>query len=183
MFSGGAISSGGGDPLARENEATKEWLGRYRELSQDIDHLEQRLETLRSRLENPGAANLDAMPRASSFECDMIGQQLAVISDLEKELREVLGQRWSVRQEIEQAVRQIQGRGAADRKAVLRLRYVDCAEWGDINFFLFGGKVDFADRADSYLRRTFRLHSAALVEMTEILKQSGQLPEEGEKSK
>lgn len=165
--------------MGEMNEQVKSWLGRYRELTQDASHIEQRIESLRSRLENPGAANLDGMPRSPGFAGDRLGQQLAVISDLEEELKAALTARWEVYQEIEGEIRQITGRGAADRKAVLRSKYLDLLSWPDLTFSFFGEREDFVDKEESYQRRALRLHGAAIAALTEILQQNGQLPEEG----
>jgi len=169
--------------LAKESEEVKNWLGRYRELSQDADHIEQRIESLRSRLENPGAANLSDTPKAPGFEGDRLGQQLAVIGDLEEELKAVLTERWGIYEETEAAIRQITGRGAADKKALLRSRYIDLTPWPDIAFQFYGDRADYSDREDTYIRNCHRLHGAAINALTEVLRQSGQLPREGGREK
>lgn len=176
------MKSKGGVSLNEENELVKSWLGRYRELSMDADHIEQRIEALRSRLENPGAANLSGMPKAPGFEGDRLGQQLAVIGDLEENLRAVLRERWAVYNEIEGAIKQITGRGAVDQRALLRSRYIDLLPWFDVNFQFFGDKTDFGDREETYLRRCHRLHGAAIAALTALLQDTGQLPSTEERS-
>ena len=47
-------------------------------------------------------------------------------------------------------------------KAVVKMRYIDSAEWEEITNTLFGGKDDFNYKCDSYQKRVFRAHKNAL---------------------
>ena len=56
----------------------------------------------------------------------------------------------------------------ADRRLVLRLRYLDSEEWEDVLFIAYGGKPDFNEKYDNYKQRVFRHHKQALAELEAI---------------
>lgn len=56
-----------------------------------------------------------------------------------------------------------------DERAVIRLRYFDRADWNDVAFALFGTEPDYLTRSESYLRRTYKIHGRALLDLADIL--------------
>ena len=57
-----------------------------------------------------------------------------------------------------------------DESAVIEMRYFDRMSWPDVCEALFGGRVDYIEKYDSYMRRTLRIHGAALVGLAELNK-------------
>ena len=55
--------------------------------------------------------------------------------------------------------------GNANERAVIRMRYVDAKSWPNVSKMIFGRNEDYEEKADSYLRRTTKLHGRALVDM------------------
>lgn len=151
------------------HENIKAWLRRYRELQADAGRLWDRLEDLRVRVESARTAHLDGLPHGSRGDADRIGADLSRLEDLEQEAREVQQEATTSRRAIEAAIRKISGRGWADWREVLRLRYIDGLRWEDVSEHLFGDNPDFWNKPELFLRRTFKLHKAALEELEKLV--------------
>ena len=85
--------------------------------------------------------------------------------------------------ELEAKIRQKEAEEKAERRAIeamtelmddpderltIQLKYLDRAEWPDVTFALYGNRPDFADKADAYQRRMYRVHGRALLSLAEI---------------
>lgn len=161
--------------MEKQHEALKQWLHHYQELQSDTNRLWDRVDELRIRIAADRSTNLDGMPHGSSVDADRIGGDLARLEDLEQEAREAQEAATAARREIEAAIRKISGRGWADRREVLRLRYIDGLKWEDAAERLFGDDPQFWDRQDVFLRRAFKLHRAALEALAQFVSlQTGQ---------
>ena len=66
-------------------------------------------------------------------------------------------------------IERLQGRYAHLWRIVLQLRYLDHAEWDDINFSVFGGKDDYSDKDESYMRRVYKYHKAAIQALANLI--------------
>ena len=152
-----------------DTETVKTWLLRLRETVADAGFVEERLDALRSRAEAPRGSNLDGIPHAGSFADDKLGALVAQIEELTAENARLWNRVGELRREREAAIRRIEGRGYAELRAVLSLRYIDGESWNDLCFALYGGKEDFSEREDSYLRRAYKLHGKALYELSKIV--------------
>ncbi len=155
--------------MENQHEALKQWLRRYQELQSDANRLWDRAGELRGRITVARSTNLDGMPHGNSVDADRIGADLSRLEELEQEAREVQQEATTSRREIEAAIRKISGRGWADRREVLRLRYIDGLKWEDAVERLFGDDPQFWDRQDVFLRRAFKLHRAALDELAKYV--------------
>lgn len=157
------------DSEKNQHEELKIWLWRYQELQRDANRVWDRLDELRSRIAAARSTNLDGIPHGNSVDADRIGADLARLEDLEQEAREVQEEATASRREIEAAIRKITGPRWADRREVLRLRYVDGLRWEDVAEHLYGDSQDFWDRQEAYLRRTFKLHKTALEALAQFV--------------
>ena len=63
-----------------------------------------------------------------------------------------------------------------ERRTVLQCRYLDGQGWSGVIYLLFGDRVDFTDKEDSFQRRVFNIHKAALEDLAQIL-----YPSEGDR--
>lgn len=149
--------------------ATKAWLQRYSEAARDSETLDSRVAAMRARIKAPQAPNLDGLPHAPGFEGDSTGAALARLDELEQEAQEARARALALYREIDSAIREISGPGWADRRAVLRVRYLDCESWQVVSEILFGGRGDYEDKQESYLRRVHKIHGAALAKLAEII--------------
>lgn len=150
-------------------EKVKEWLSRFAENERQLDNLMERIEMLRSRLEAPGSPTLSGMPRGGGDGVDMIGRKLIAIEALEEQAQGLLARSRSLYAETNRAIDEITGKRSSDLRAALKMRYLDLADWEEINIMLWSGKANFFDHVESYSRRTFRLHGEALEAMLYIV--------------
>lgn len=127
------------------------------------------MDELRVRIAAARSTNLDGMPHGNSVDADRIGADLSRLEDLEQEAREVQQEATASRREIEAAIRKITGPRWADRREVLRLRYVDGLKWEDASEGLFGDEPTFWDKPELFLRRTFKLHRSALEALAQFV--------------
>ena len=143
-------------------EHLKRWLESYQEREMDFEASCERLERLESKLTSPRSAALSGMPGAAAPDPDRLALPLAELQELREATAEQAAALRDLRQRIEGAVRLIDGPGWANRRAVLRMRYLDFEQWEVIAQLLFGRDPDFLMKQDSYVRRVFKLRKAAL---------------------
>ena len=155
--------------MEKQNEALKQWLRRYGELQTDASRLYDRADELRGRIQSARTAVIDGLPHSQSRDGDRIGSDLARLEELEMEAAEAQQEATAARRELEGAIRKITGLRWADRREVLRLRYLDGLRWEDAAERLFGDVADYWDRPEAFLRRTFKLHNRALEELSKIV--------------
>ena len=155
--------------MEKQNEALKQWLRRYGELQIDADRLFDRADELRGRIESARTSSLDGMPHAQNRGGDRTGTLLARLEELEQEAMEAQQEATAARRKIETAIRRITGPRWADRREVLRLRYLDGLRWEDVSEKLYGDEADYWDKPEVFLRRTFKLHNRALEELSKIV--------------
>ena len=59
-----------------------------------------------------------------------------------------------------------------DEQTVIEMHYLDHVKWWPICAALFSGEADYAEKADKYLKRTFKLHGSALQALAKIYAQT-----------
>lgn len=143
-------------------EQLKRWLESYQERQRDLDATYERLERLESKLTSPRSAALTGLPGAAASDPDRLAHALAELEELRTENRKRAAALRDLRHRIEGAVCLIDGPGWPNRRAVLRMRYIDGEQWETIAWLLFGRDPDFQTKQDSYIRRAFKIRKAAL---------------------
>lgn len=151
------------------SEAIKDWLRRYQEAVRDSETLDSRVANARARAEAAKVSRLDGMPHATGYAGDSLGAALARISELEGEAREARARAVELYREIDTAIKGISGPGWPDRRAVLRVRYLDCESWTGVTEVVFGQRDDYEYRQESFLRRVHKIHGAALAALAEFV--------------
>lgn len=143
-------------------EDLRRWLESYRERQQDFEASCERLERLEARLTSPRSAALSGLPGAAASDPDRLAHALAELEELRTENRKRAAALRDLRHRIDGAVRLIDGPGWPNRRAVLRMRYIDGEKFETIAQLLFGRDPDFQTKQDSYIRRAFKIRKAAL---------------------
>lgn len=116
------------------------------------------------------------MPRAPGFVGDKLGGIIGTADALEREADEKEQDAAALYAEIDGAIRKIGGKHGGERRTVLQCRYLDGQGWSGVIYLLFGDRVDFTDKEDSFQRRVFNIHKAALEDLAQIL-----YPSEGDR--
>ena len=143
-------------------ESLKRWLESYQERKQDFEATCERLERGEARLTSPRPAALSGLPGAAASDPDRLTFPVAELQELQAETKRQVAALRDHRNRIEGAIRLIDGPGWPNRRAVLRMRYIDGEQWETIVKMLFGRDPDFQTKQDSYVRRAFKIRKAAL---------------------
>lgn len=143
-------------------ESLKRWLESYQERKQDFEATCERLERLEARLTSPKSAALSGLPGAAASDPDRLTFPVAELQELQAETKRQVAALRDLRHRIEGAVRLIDGPGWPNRRAVLRMRYIDGEQWETIAQLLFRRDPDFQIKQDSYVRRVYKIRKAAL---------------------
>ena len=155
-----------------DTEIIKEWLQRYRDICRDYENLLERYSVLEQKYKSIRTTNLTGMPHGTSSTTDNIGEGLARLEELSEKIQKQRTLAKEIYQEINDAAFLIQKekcKNWADKKAVLQCRYLDLMSWNDISELLFGNIDRFWDNEETYLRRTHKLHGAALEDLAELM--------------
>lgn len=143
-------------------ETVKQWLSQYREWVLEIKCLEGRRDFLLQRLNRLQSSRL----HSDDFTLDVIKEQLDEIEEIIKQNTKKAA---PLRSEIIEVSQQLKGDSFYCRKAIVMHRYIDCMDWNDVNFTIYGTMDDFTERAGSYLRNCHNHHIAVIEQIAEIL--------------
>ena len=147
----------------------KKRLMAYRDIDRDIDNQIERIENLEAKMCSIGSPELSDMPKSPNTVGDRLASQIALKCEMEDKVRSLIEHRDEERRWIEGVLSHIKN---PDERAVIEMRYIDVENWPDVSRMLFGRKVDYEDRMESYLRRTTKLHGRALVSMAMAVAES-----------
>ena len=131
--------------------------------------LRARADAIRDRAASPASPTLDGMPRAPGFDGDKLGGIIGAADALDHEAAEKEQDAAALYAEIDGEIRKIGGKYGVERRLVLQCRYLDGQAWGGVTFLLFGGRADFNEKEESYARRVFNIHKAALEDLAQVL--------------
>ena len=151
-------------------QAVKDRLNAYKEEEREIENQTELLERLRVKLEGVGAQEISDMPRSPSPAADRISDLVSQKIEIEADIAECLEAHRQERKYITGVLRKIK---SADERAVIRFRYLVGLSWFDVTDALFGAKVDYVGKEESYMRRTTKLHGRALLNMAIIIEEQG----------
>lgn len=147
----------------------RKWLYEYRDAAKNAELLAEQAIVLRRSVCSPNTAQLTGMPRGGGNRVDLVGGKVVLLEKVEKQLEEARAYAERLLDERLTAIDQIVCRGWAEKRAVLRLRYLEGLQWGDVNEVLYGTRDTFADHIDSHLKHCHVLHRAALAELEKVL--------------
>ena len=141
-------------------QAVKDRLLAYREAEREIDTQSEALERIRVRMEGIGAQNITDMPKSPSGPTDRYSDLVSRKIEIEQMIGYDVEKQKQERDYFEGILRKLK---KADERAVIRFRYFHVLSWNEVTNAMFGAKVDYLDKEDSYLRRVTVLHGRALL--------------------
>jgi len=154
--------------------AVKKRLNNYREKERDIDNQIERLERLAFKMTGVGAQVITDTPKAPRPIGDRIAEMLGQKEELETVIRKSVEEQGRERTAIEKILVQLRH---SDERAVIRIRYFDRESWNVVAELMFGGRDDYEEKKDSYLRRVHKVHGSALLNMARLIETEGRSPE------
>ena len=135
------------------------------DLAHEIDVSLERLAHLEDAMTTPKTSSLDGMPHGSGSFGDRTASLVTQKDSIERMITEKRARLSAEQGDLESIVSRLK---KADERMVIRLRYFDCVSWPEVNAIMFGRKDDFEERDDVYLKRIFRYHGTALLNMAAI---------------
>ena len=153
----------------KETDEIKQRLESYAALQRKIDNQIERLENLIATMGSPSTPNLTGLPSGGGDGTSKIERQVARKDELEEKIRRMIKEERQLRRELEQLIETLKN---PDEQTVIEMHYLDHVKWWPICAALFSGEADYAEKADKYLKRTFKLHGSALQALAKIYAQT-----------
>jgi RNA polymerase sigma factor (sigma-70 family) len=128
---------------------TKERLRKYRDLSKELEQIEQKVETMESALCSPKIQRITGMPSApgdKNAKEDMMAEHLELLEYYQQKKAELKAEQLA----IEKAIESLEYRD----RTVLRLYYIDGLTWEQVCVL-----VNYS------WRQVHNIHSAALMKL------------------
>ena len=153
------------DKQQKETDAIKQKLESYATLQRKIDNQIERLENLNATMGSPSTPNLTGLPSGGGDGTSKIERQVAKKDELEKKIRRMIMEERQLRKELEQLIETLKN---PDEQTVIEMRYIDRATWWTVCAALYSTEPDYNEKADKYLKRTFKLHGSALQALARL---------------
>lgn len=149
----------------KETDAIREKLERYAAFQRKIDNQIERLENLVATMGSPSTPNLTGLPSGGGDGTSKIERQVIRKTELEEKIRRMIREERELREELEKLIDAMKN---PDEQTVIEMRYFDRARWWPICAALYSAEPDYDEKADKYLKRTFKLHGSALQALARI---------------
>ena len=149
----------------KETDAIKQKLESYATLQRKIDNQIERLENLNATMGSPSTPNLTGLPSGGGDGTSKIERQVAKKDELEKKIRRMIMEERQLRKELEQLIETLKN---PDEQTVIEMRYIDRTKWWTVCAALYSTEPDYNEKADKYLKRTFKLHGSALQALARL---------------
>ena len=153
------------DKQQKETDAIKQKLESYATLQRKIDNQIERLENLNATMGSPSTPNLTGLPSGGGDGTSKIERQVAKKDELEKKIRRMIMEERQLRKELEQLIETLKN---PDEQTVIEMRYIDRTKWWTVCAALYSTEPDYNEKADKYLKRTFKLHGSALQALARL---------------
>ncbi len=152
----------------KETDAIKQKLEHYAAFQRRIDNQIERLEYLESVIGSPSGPNLTGLPGGGDDGTSKTERQVLKKLELQQTIRDMIAAEAAEHKELEAMIEQMR---SPDEQTVIEMRYFDHAKWWPVCAALFGEETDYEEKADKYLKRTFKIHGSALQALAKIYKQ------------
>ena len=149
----------------KPTEAVKKKLESYAALQRKIDNQTQRLQTLEASIGSTSSPNLTGMPGGGGDGTSKVERFALKKDELERKIRQMEQEERELLDELEAMIEQLSN---PDEQTVIEMRYLDRLRWWPICKALYGKEPDYEEKADKYLKRTFKLHGSALQALARI---------------
>lgn len=153
----------------KETDEIKQRLESYAALQRKIDNQIERLENLIATMGSPSTPNLTGLPSGGGDGSSKTERQVLKKLELQQAIRDMIADEAAERKELEGMIEQME---RPDEQTVIEMHYLDHVKWWPICAALFSGEPDYAEKADKYLKRTFKLHGSALQALAKIYAQT-----------
>lgn len=160
-----------GEGVKKENMRCYQYLEKYREICNKIDHTENRIQELRASMGSISSPRLDGMPHGSGDDrTSKVERQVLRVAAQEEKLERLKEQEqdlyWALCDMLEKLPN-------PKHETVLSMRYLDGQPWQRVVFAVYAKELD-EELADDealikrYTKRIFKDHGNALTSLEAI---------------
>lgn len=149
----------------RETDDVRAFLEAYRILQRRIDNTERRIEALELSMGTPSGPNLSGMPSGGRGDSSKVEREVIRKAELEDRIRTLYAEENRHREEIEDLIDRLE---RPEQQTAIEMRYIDGARWDAVSAALYSDEADYEQREQKYLKRTFKVHGAALLALARI---------------
>lgn len=115
-----------------DKEQVVKWLSRFSGMMREIEITEERYITIKEKSVSASALAMDGMPHGTGTITDKTARYIIQLEEISEKLRRQHEEADKVYREIEAAIDRIKGNGWPDKRAVLRMQYLDMFTWSEI---------------------------------------------------
>lgn len=148
-------------------DAVKKKLESYEAMLKKIHNQTQRLNTLEASMGSASTSNITGMPGGSGNGDSIEERQIIKKEELQYKIKKLKREEQELLDELEAMIEQLQD---PDEQTVIEMHYIDLLRWWPICKALYGTKPDYEEKADKYLKKTFKIHGSALLALAKIYK-------------
>lgn len=164
----------------RNGELTKERFEEYLCIIKKIMRKKEQLAVISAKLTNPHSAKFSEIPvtkrKATSDKTLFLLQEKIELEGQIKKLDSKRKREWN---KLNKAVKQLEEPETTKKitrelnilsieASILRMRYFCALAWPEINQTFYGEEPDFDLKTDDYLKKLFRYHGYAFVDLKKI---------------
>lgn len=162
-------------------ERIKEDFSNFRNSACKIRKKKEELVAIKSKLYNPHSPKLSDVPKNNTLHSDKTLFLVQEKIEIENEIKKLNKKRDSERKRLNKLLKDLDSDSTSklvDRKpealtaeaSILRLRYFCGFSWDEINSAFYSEDKDFDINADVYLKRVFRYHGQAFIDLLKIMR-------------
>lgn len=149
----------------RETDEIKAKLKSYGRLQRRLDNQIARLDNLMDSVDAVNSTNYSGMPSGSHDGTSRQERYVEHTDELQRKIDDMIEEERALRKELEDLIAQLNN---PDEQGVLEMKYIDGLRWKGVCLSLFGMNEDYEENAERYMKRTFRIHGAALQRLSRI---------------
>lgn len=154
-----------------KNEIIKERLKYYRCMHQRIDVQEERLQSLRDKMQSPSSPVISEMPKGGSVE-DKIVRQLEDLEILEEKIDKLKEEEKKEKEYLGMIIDKLEN---PYEQVILQMRYLDRWNWQEICRNIYGRNADYSENEEVYGRKVYRLHKNGILNLEKQSKNKNNL--------
>lgn len=150
---------------AAEIGIVKEKLLDFYHLGDEIDMLHEEYKQVMERACSIPSPSFESMPKSTDRTSRTERNAITLVT-IQEEIDERIRYEDELRRELDHYIRKIK---KPKERQLLRLRYLDRIEWGDLARILYGRERDYKRATDAYQNKAYKTHGAALASLTVIV--------------
>ena len=152
----------------KETDAVKRKFQSYGALQRRIDNDVQRLRMIEASMGSISSPDLSGMPKGGGDGTSKIERVIVQKDELERKIARQRVQERRLLDELEGLIDQLRN---PDEQTVMEMRYIDSLRFWPICEALYSAMPDYEEKAEKYLKKTFKVHGSALQALARVYRE------------